>query len=116
MGALTSRRVVAIGATITLLALFSWPAFAAGPRGRLDRALAARAGQAGTSRVIVSAAAGADVAPRVNALRGRLGNRLALVEGYVADVPNDALAALAADPAVAGVHLDRRIGALPWPG
>lgn len=109
MGALKVRRAAAVLATGTLLALFSWPAFAA-PNGRskLDRALTSRAGTAGTSRVIVRAAGG-DVESRVRVHRGRSRARLNLVGGYLADVPNDALAALAADPAVASVHLDRPV-------
>ena len=38
------------------------------------------------------------------------------MDGYVAEVPNSALEALADDPGVAGVHLDRPIGALLAPG
>ena len=116
MGALT-RRILGVAATLLLLLLFSWPALAAGrPLPRLDRELASRAGTAGVSRVIVRGSGVSDVAERVRAMRGRPGQRLALVDGYVAEVPNDMLAALAADPAVAGVHLDRPVGALLAPG
>ena len=113
MGALSVRRAAAVLATGTLLALFSWPALAA-PNGRakLDRALGSRVGAAGTSRVIVRAAAAGDIEARVRLHRGRSRGRLGLVGGYVADVPNDALTALAADPAVASVHLDRPVAAL----
>jgi serine protease AprX len=115
MGALSLRRVVGAAATITLLTLFSWPAFA-GPRPRLDRALTARAGQPGSSRVIVRAAAGKDASTTVRIHRGRPGARLALVGAYVAEVPNDALSALAADPDVESVHLDRPVAPLLAPG
>ena len=116
MGALT-RRAIGVAATLLLLLLFSWPALAAGRRvSRLDATLAGRAGQAGVSRVIVRGTGTGDLPARVSARRGRLGMRLALVDAYVAEVPNDALDALAADPAVAGVHLDRPVGALLSPG
>ena len=112
MGALSTRRVVAIAATIGLLALMSVPGFAQGHRPHLDRVLAARAGRGGTSRVIIRGAAGADVAARLQALGGRLGARLQSVDGYVADVPNNQLEALLADPSVAGVHFDRPVAAM----
>ena len=62
MGPLTWRRVVGIAATIALLALISFPAFAEGRGPRMDRALAARIGSGGTSRVIVRAQRGARLA------------------------------------------------------
>ncbi len=111
MGPLTPRRIIGAAATIAILTLFSWPAFA-GPRPRLDRALTARAGQAGTSRVIVRAAAGQDAGTRVRALRGTTSHRLALINAYVAEVPNEALTALAADAAVESLHLDRAVAPL----
>ena len=112
-----SRRVIGIAATLLLLTLLSWPALAAGrPQSRLDRTLAARAGSPGVSRVIVRSTGATDVIAKIRAYRGHTGQRLALVDGYVAEVPNDALEALAADPGVAGVHLDRPVGALLAPG
>ncbi len=115
-GAQALRRAVGIAATLLLLALFSWPALAAGrPTSRLDATLASRAGTPGTSRVIVRSTGAGDLTTKIRAHRGRAGQRLALVNGYVAEVPNDALAALAADPDVAGVHLDRPVGALLSP-
>ncbi len=114
MGALT-RRAIGVLATLVLLLLFSWPAFAAGRPSRLDKTLKTRASQPGVSRVIVRSAGG-DVSQKIHAFRGRTGERLSLVDGYVAEVPNEALEALAADPGVAGVHLDRPVGALLAPG
>ena len=112
MGAL-SRRRIGVLATFLLLMLMSWPAFAQGrPHPRLDAALAARAGSQGTSRVIIRGAASADLDARVRAAKGRTGARLELVGGLVAEVPNAELASLAADPAVAGLHLDRPVSAL----
>ena len=70
----------------------------------------------GVSRVIVRSNGATDMTAKIRAHRGRPGQRLALVDGYVAEVPNDALEALAADPGVAGVHLDRPVGALLAPG
>ena len=116
MGSLT-RRAIGIIATLLLLTLLSWPALAAGrPQSRLDATLATRAGGPGISRVIVRSTGVGDVTAKIRAHRGRAGQRLALVDGYVAEVPNDALEALAADPGVAGVHLDRPVGALLAPG
>ena len=110
MGPLTWRRVVGIAATVALLALISFPAFAEGRGGpRMDRALAARLGTGGTSRVIVRARNGADIATKLRQFGVRVGARLDSVDGFVADVPNAALEALAADPSVAGVHLDRLV-------
>ena len=114
MGALT-RRVIGVVVTLVLMALLSWPAFAAGRPHRLDKTLRTRVAQPGVSRVIVRSAGG-DVTERIRGHRGVAGRRLALVDGYVAEVPNDALEALANDPGVAGVHLDRPVGALLAPG
>ena len=115
MGLLTWRRVVGIAATIALLALISFPAFAEGRGPRMDRALAARLGTGGTSRVIVRARNGADIATKLRQFGVRVGARLDSVDGFVADVPNAALEALAADPSVAGVHLDRLVTPMPRP-
>src|SRR5262249_53113454 len=96
-------------ATIALLALISFPAFAEGRGPRMDRALVARVGSSGTSRVIVRAQAGADIASKLRQFGVRVGAHLDTVDGFVADVPNAVLEALAADPSVAGVHLDRLV-------
>ncbi len=115
-GAPRARRALGVLATLTLLMLFSWPAFAAGrPEARLDKALRTRVATPGVSRVIVRSAGG-DVSLKIRGFRGRTGQRLSLVDGYVAEVPNDQLEALALDPGVAGVHLDRPVGALLAPG
>ena len=117
LGATGARRAIGIAATLLLLTLLSWPALAAGrPQSRLDATLATRAGGPGVSRVIVRSNGTTDIAAKIRAHRGHPGQRLALVDGYVADIPNDALEALAADPGVAGVHLDRPVGALLTPG
>ena len=116
-GAPGLRRAIGIAATLLLLTLLSWPALAAGrPQSRLDATLATRAGQPGVSRVIVRSTGATDVTAKIRAHRGQAGQRLALVDGYVAEVPNDALEALAAADGVAGVHLDRPVGALLAPG
>ncbi len=116
-GAPGLRQAIGIAATLLLLTLLSWPALAAGrPQSRLDATLATRAGQPGVSRVIVRSTGATDVTAKIRAHRGQAGQRLALVDAYVAEVPNDALAALAAADGVAGVHLDRPVGALLTPG
>ena len=102
-GAPGLRRAIGIAATLLLLTLLSWPALAAGrPQSRLDATLATRAGQPGVSRVIVRSTGATDVTAKIRAHRGQAGQRLALVNGYVAEVPNDALEALAAADGVAG--------------
>jgi serine protease AprX len=117
LGATGPRRAIGIVATLLLLLLLSWPAHAAGrPQSRLDATLKTRAGQPGVSRVIVRSTGATDVTVKIRAHRGRTGQRLALVDGYVAEVPNDVLEALAASEGVAGVHLDRPVGALLAPG
>ena len=109
MGPLTMSRLVGIAAAFTLLALMSWPAFAEGRASRLDRVLSERAGRTGTSRVIVRGAAAANIDARLRALGARIGSRLQTVDGVVAEVPNAALDALAADNAVVGLHFDRPV-------
>ena len=109
MGPLTMRRLAGIAAAFTLLALISWPAFAEGRASRLDRVLSERAGRVGTSRVIVRGQAGPALDARLRALGARIGSRLQTVDAVVADVPNAALDALAADSAVVGLHFDRPI-------
>ena len=109
MGPLTLRRVAGIAAAVTLLALMSWPVFADSRASRLDRVLSERAGRAGTSRVIVRGPARAELDARLRALGARIGSRLETVDGVVAEVPNSALDALAADNAVVGLHFDRPV-------
>ena len=108
MGALTLPLRVAAALACAALFADTAPASAQG-RGRLDRALAARAGTAGTSKVIVRMQAGADAAPGVRAAAGVLRGRLAAANAYIAEVPNSALEALASDPAVASLHFDRPV-------
>jgi serine protease AprX len=75
--------------------------------GTLDPVLRARAQQlTGRSRVIVEYRGAADVRA-VTAVRGRAGRTLAGGQLQIADVDNIGLAALAADPRVARVSIDR---------
>ena len=98
------------------LLLLSWPALAAGRphRGSMPRCRHARdARRLARDRALH----GRDRRHREDSRAPRPpGQRLALVDGYVAEVPNEALAALAAADGVAGVHLDRPVGALLAPG
>ena len=70
-----ARRAIGVLATLVLLLLFSWPAFAAGRPSRLDKTLKARASQPGVSRVIVRSAGG-DVSQKIHGFRGRTGRRV----------------------------------------
>ena len=80
---------------------------------KLDAVLNARANlPTGQSRVIIRSAAGVPL-PRIAALAqftgAQLGRSLAGVNGYVAVVPNARLRALASNPLVARISLDREI-------
>jgi serine protease AprX len=109
------RRLLALGALLAALALLA-PVLPLSARTdaatRLDSELQGRAQGAGSSRVIVrlnpgvSPAAG-DLA--VRKVRGTSGRRLQSVGGQVAYVPNSSLAALAGQPGVQSVSLDRRV-------
>jgi len=86
------------------------PASAAGGPGKhakLDGKLNARAGQTGSSRVIIVMAPGADVSAGVKKTGGKLGRRISLINGQVAEVPNGQLRKIADLPGVASVHWDR---------
>jgi serine protease AprX len=101
-------RRLAAAATIAVLT-YAAPA-SAGPRGdgsRLDPILRQRARQvAGTSRVIVQFRGATDVRA-ITGQGGRAGKRLSLLKAHVAEVSNARLAALASDPRVARVSIDR---------
>jgi serine protease AprX len=78
--------------------------------GRLARQRAA-AGM-GQSRVIVRAVDAASVSslrPIVQQAGGAIGRKLSIINGYVADVPNAALAGLANSPLIEHIALDRAI-------
>src|SRR5688500_11288439 len=96
----------------SLLALtlsFATTALAQPPagEGKLDAVGEARAGRlVGRSRVIVEFKDSPDVRA-ITAHRGRAGRRLAAHRAQVAELDNVALAALAADPRVARVTIDR---------
>jgi serine protease AprX len=82
----------------------------AGPRAdatRLDAVLRQRARQvAGTSRVIVQFRGATDVRA-ITGQGGRAGKKLSLLQAHVAEVSNARLAALASDPRVARISIDR---------
>ena len=100
-------RATRIAATVVVaLATASSPASAQQGR-RLDAMLQARARQlAGRSRVIVQFKDAPDVRA-ISDLRGSVGRRLSRLRAQVAEVDNSALAALADDPRVEYVALDR---------
>lgn len=77
---------------------------------KLDQKLNARA-QSGTgkSRVILILKAGEDVSSQVNALGGRIGRRLGLLNGLVVELPNQALTRVADHPGVISMHWDRPV-------
>src|SRR5215210_1738040 len=77
---------------------------------KLDPSLRARAHTGpGHSRVIIQTVDGQGSDGLIRRLRGRAGRRLASVQGQVADVPDSALEALAADPRVRAIGLDRPV-------
>ena len=98
----------------TLVAAYAPAAFAAGPQDRsvskLDRELQQRAEiPRGHSRVILRLSAGTDVERAIRGARGTLGRRLVSVGGQVADVPDSALASLAALSGVDSISVDRHV-------
>ncbi len=79
---------------------------------KLDEILNVRAsGGQGRSRVIVTVKPGRDASTDIKKLGGKLGKRLDLIDGRVAELPNSLLRRLADSPSVARVHLDRKTGA-----
>jgi serine protease AprX len=105
------RRVLILGAILTVLAPSAWAAPRPGAdNAKLDRELRQRASAPlGHSRVILRLNPGASADALVRRLRGTLGRRLASGGGQVVSVPDTALAALARLPGVKGVSLDRRV-------
>ena len=88
------------------------PVVASGPSAsKLDPLLQARQGAPGRSRVIMRAGPGGIplVLALVPALGGRALRQLPLVGGVVLDLPNPALTALAANPHVVRLSMDRAI-------
>ncbi len=77
--------------------------------GKLDKTLNERSEDArpGKSRVIVTLNPGWDASSEVKKLGGKLGRRLASINGQVAELPNGMLKKLADHPAVASIHWDR---------
>ena len=77
---------------------------------KLDHVLRQRAdAPAGRSRIILTLDPGATAEGAIRAVRGTLGRKLTTLGGQVADVPDQALDALAALPGVRSISLDRRI-------
>jgi subtilisin family serine protease len=103
---LVSRVLRAAATVVVVLAAAS--SSAAGERARtLDAVLQARAHQlVGRSRVIVQFKDTPDVRA-ISDLRGDVGRRLPRLRAQVAEIDNSALAALATDPRVERVALDR---------
>jgi serine protease AprX len=88
------------------------PAFAAGHGGdrKLDAALRARAHAGrGTSRVIIQTADGSPADALILAVKGRPERRLPMLRSQVAEIPDAALDALAENPRISAVSLDRPV-------
>ncbi len=83
-----------------------------GAHARLDRKLNDRERnvKGGTSRVIIQLKPGWDASSEVTKLGGRLGRRLGLINGQVAEISNKRLRNLADHPAIARIIWDRPIG------
>ncbi|MEN3337928.1 MAG: serine protease AprX [Acidobacteriota bacterium] len=97
---------------IVVFAATAVPAIAAGHGGdrKLDAALRVRAREGqGTSRVIVETTDGSPADRLIAAVAGTPGRRLPLMRGQVAEVPDAALEALADDPHIAALSLDRPV-------
>ena len=88
---------------------------APGHRFKLDHGLQDRAGRSGQSRVLVELRPDADPASVVSRARGHRGAHLKSFDAHVVDVDNVALDALAADPGVLSVHIDRDLVAQSVP-
>jgi serine protease AprX len=100
-------RVLVCAALVSLIAASASAQAADTDAPALDPVLQMRAGQLqGRSRVIVSFRDTPDVRA-LTAHRGRVGRRLPQQRGLVAEVENSSLRALAADPRVARVMIDR---------
>ena len=88
---------------------------APGHRFKLDRGLQNRAGLSGRSRVLVELRPDADPTSVVSRARGHRGAHLKSFDAHVVDVDNVDLDALAADPGVLSVHMDRDLVAQSVP-
>jgi len=81
---------------------------------KLDPLLSARTASAGRSRVVIrlSDGSGVDaVASDAATQGGRTLRRLPIIDGVVLDIPNQAISALASNPLVERMSLDRYVGA-----
>jgi len=78
-----------------------------GDHPRLDRKLNDRSASPGKSRVIIVLKPGWDASDEVRKGGGKLGRKLSLLNGQVAEVPNGILRKLADNPAVAAIYWDR---------
>ena len=100
-----------IAATLVCALVAAAPASAAGGPGdhpRLDSKLNERSVQAGSSRVIITMVApGVDLTASIKGVGGKVGRRISLINGQVAELPNGMLRRLADLPGVAAIHLDR---------
>jgi serine protease AprX len=109
------RKVVVVSpALIALSFLALATASFAQSSARVSAAAARRGGEAGVSRVIVMAAdpTGADAAAAaVQRAGGRVVRSLPIISGYAAELPNQAIVALAANRSVARVTLDHIVSA-----
>ena len=84
------------------------PAFAKpGDHPKLDKVLNGRAGQSGTSRVIITLKPGLDASLDVKRVGGKLGRRLGLINGQAVELPNAVIRKLADSPAIQSIHFDR---------
>ena len=109
-----SQRIVTRGVlALTLVVGLGGPALAKSGRPekqKLDKFLKAREGRGGTSRVIVTLKPGSEASTEVRRLGGKLGRRLGLINGQVAELPNAVIGKLADHPAVESIHHDRPTG------
>ena len=87
-------------------------AVAAGPgdHPKLDKRLNDRAKKGGKSRVIITLKPGWDASTEVRRGGGKLGRRLASINGQVAELSNAQLRRIADYPGVESIHWDRPVG------
>ena len=107
------RTVTRVALVAALVVGLGAPAIAAKgnqrDRKKIDRILTARAGKPGTSRIIVRLKPGADASGEVRKLGGRLGRRLAGINGRAIELPNVAIRKLAERSEVLSIHYDRPV-------
>ena len=77
---------------------------------KIDKILKSRAGKGGTSRVIITLKPGSDPSADVRKFGGRLGRKLGLINGQVAELPNAVIRQLADLSFVESIHYDRPTG------